>query len=864
MHRILDRLLAFRQPRSRALPFSVLFKKFQSILERNNLILELMADMGDKLGGEYVFDRHYIEEAVDKLGDMVFKLISDFSILNQRKNTELFLAGEHIRQAIAEELAGCGLFARGRYVVPMSELSQEMFIQAGTKMASLGEIKNRLTLPIPDGFVITSRAFHEVMEQHGLLDQAARAEELWRRQDEAGLKALAAQMQEDILKISLPRHLASRIHYEYDRLLERFPADAQPAVVLRSSAFGEDGINSFAGQYETVVNVSRSRLTDGYRQVLASTYAYHAWRYRLAKGYREQEIAMAVGCQVLVDGLVSGVVHTYAPQYGEGRLAISAIWGLCAPVVRGDCPCDFFLLDRQPPFPVSALTVADKPRRLVPAEGGGTVWQDNPPLRASSPSLSEEQLRTLAQAAMDLERFHKQPLEIEWTFDKEGSLFILQLRPLQFREPHVLPPELLEEATKNAEIVLAGQGQIAQIGVAVGEVFRVEDDTDLDTFPHGAIMVCRHTSPRYAAIMAKAKGIITDFGSPTGHMANLSREFRVPTIVNTEQAMALLKTGDEITLDATHNTVYRGRLNALNHFALVEEEVFEDCYEYRLLRQILKHITPLNLINPQSENFVPASCRTYHDITRFIHETAVDEIIRISEKREAQHLSAPKRLIADVPLDLLLIDAGGGTSCAPESQTVTPDQVVSIPLKELLAGLVGSGLWCTQPVDVGLGSFMASLTRTFSASLASPHEVGRNLAVVMPKYMDINLRLGYHFTIIDAYISEAVNDNYIYFRFLGGATDFIRRSRRAECIALILASFDFRVEVHGDIVVGRLKKLTLPRMAERMRMIGGLICYTRQLDVQMNADADITLHTARFAALMNTMLRGKDDSHPLP
>jgi len=862
MHRILDRLLAFRQARNRALPFTVLFKKFQSILERNNQILELMADMGDKLGGEYVFDRHYIEDAVDKLGDLVFKLISDFSILNQRKNTQLFLAGEHIRQSIAEELAGSGLFAKGRYIIPFDELSQEMFIQAGTKMASIGEIKNRLALPVPDGFVITSRAFHEFMEQHGLLAQAARAMDYWQSNDQEALKKLADKMQEDIRNGPLPRHLSSRIFFEYDRLLARFPADNPPSVVLRSSAFGEDGINSFAGQYETVVNVSRTRLLDAYRRVLAGTYAYTAWHYRLTKGYHEHEIAMAVGCQVLIDGAVSGVLHTYAPQYGEGHMAISAIWGLCAPVVQGNSPCDFILLGRLPPYELHSQTVADKPRRLTPAVGGGTVWQENAPTLRNSPSLTGEQLRTLAQAAMDLERFHKQPLEIEWTFDQNGNLFILQLRPLNFREVGDLPQEQLEEATRNAETIFAGEGFIAQCGVAVGGVFRVEDDTDLESFPHGAIMVCRHTSPRYAAIMHKAKGIITDFGSPTGHMANLCREFRVPTIVNTETATALLKTGDEITLDATHRTVYRGRINALNHFALVEEEVFEDCYEYRLLRQILQHISPLNLINPQGEEFVPASCRTYHDITRFIHETAVDEIIRISEKQEGQHLSAPKRLIAKVPIDIMLIDAGGGTSCQSQDRTVTVEQIVSIPLRELLEGLANSGMWCTKPV-ANLGSFMASLTRTFSASLSTPHEVGRNLAVIMPKYMDINLRLGYHFTIIDAYIAEAINDNYIYFRFFGGATDFIRRSRRAQFIARILTAFDFRTEIHGDIVVGRVKKLAMSRMAERMRMIGGLICYTRQLDAQMNSDADITLHAERFVEIMTNMLRGTDDiSHP--
>ena len=88
-------LLAFWRPSREVLPFTVLFKKFQSILERNNLILELMADMGDKLGGEYIFDSHYIAEAAEKLGDQVFKLISDYSILNQHKNADLFLAFEN-------------------------------------------------------------------------------------------------------------------------------------------------------------------------------------------------------------------------------------------------------------------------------------------------------------------------------------------------------------------------------------------------------------------------------------------------------------------------------------------------------------------------------------------------------------------------------------------------------------------------------------------------------------------------------------------------------------------------------------------------------------------------------------------------
>jgi pyruvate, water dikinase len=855
MFHFLKNLLAFRHPPKKVLPFSVLFKKFQSILDRNNQILELIADMGDKLGGEYVFDRHYIEDVTDKLGDLVFKLISDLSILNQRKNTDLFIACEHIHQAIQEEMSGKHVLSTGKFVIPLSELGHELTEQAGTKMANIGDIRNRLNLSTPDGFVITSRAFLEFMQHNGLLAKTESAMEYWHEKDTKALKCLADEMQKNILSASLPRKLTSEILAEFDLLAERLKL-RNITVAMRSSASGEDGASSFAGQYETALNVSRDQLLDGYRRVLASAYTFKAWHYRLYRGFHEHETTMAVGCQIMAEGLVSGVLHTYAPHLADGVMVANAVWGLCSPVVRGERATDTIVFDRTPPYTLRSLVVADKAQRLMLAPGGGTVWEDTPAELHDAPSLSEEQMQNLAQAAMTLERYYKRPLEIEWTYDTLGALQILQTRPLRYWGAASTLEEQISNATRNAEIVFSGKGFVAQCGVAVGEVFLVENDTDLEAFPHGAIMLARHTSPRYASIMHKARGIITDVGSPTGHMSTLAREFRVPTIVNTEVATDLLRTGDDITLDATQNTVYRGHIKALDRFELIEEEVFEDSYEYRLLRRVLKHISPLNLLNPQSDGFVPAACRTYHDITRFIHEMAVNELIHLSEKQEAQYLSAPKRLEADIPLGLMVIDAGGGTSCPPEARTISPDQVISLPLCELLGGLIGLGMWCTEPVSVDLSSFMSSVTRTFSSSMASPRDVGRNLVVVLPDYMNINMRLGYHFTIIDAYISKEMNDNYIYFRFLGGVTELIRRSRRALFIAKVLEHFDFLVEIHGDLVVGRLKKLSLLRMSERMRMLGGLVGYTRQLDARMHSDKDVASHTELFINAMKSVIGG--------
>ena len=849
---LMDVLAFWRRKPKRVLPFVVLFKKFQSILERNNRILELMADMGDKLGGEYVFDRQYILDAAEEQGDMVFKLISDLSILMQRKNVELFLAFERTRQAIQEELEGSHTVTGSNFVMPLSELGHDQLELAGGKMANLGDINNRLGLSTPDGFVITTRAFFDFMQQSGLLEKAKAGIASWDGKDDQALQRLAEEMREGIMIAQFPRHLNSRIREQLDALEQRLQTK-DLRLSLRSSAWGEDGEASFAGQYASVLNVSRDEVMEGWRKVVASTYSYKAWRYRLYKGFREHEVAMAVGCQAMAESAEGGVLHTYAPHVAEGVMVANAVWGLCAPVVDGNAPSDTIVLDRTPPYTLRSFTLAEKRRRLVLNAKGGTTWEDTPEELLNVPSLTLDQLEHLAQAAMSIERYYKRPQDIEWAFTPGGALQILQARPLRYWAAPANEPNL-ENLTREAEVVFSGKGFVAQRGVAVGKVFLVEKDADLDQFPHGAILLTRYTSPRYSRIMHKAQGIITDVGSPTGHMSTIAREYRVPTVVNTEVATSLLRTGDEITLDATQNVVYRGSICALDRFSLTEEDVFEDSYEYRLLRRVLKHISPLNLLDPHGDNFTPSACRTYHDITRYIHEKAVEELIRLSERQGAQYLSAPKRLETTTPLGLMLIDAGGGTDGPPDSRRVTPAQVVSIPLRELLAGMDCPGMWCTDPIPVDLGSFMSSVTRTFSASAASPEAVGRNLVVVLKNYMNVNMRLGYHFNIIDAYISETINDNYIYFRFLGGVTEFIRRSRRALFIATVLEHFDFRVEVHGDLVVGRIKKLSIPRMSSRMRMLGGLVGYTRQLDARMHTDRDVEEHAQAFIEAIKSVI----------
>jgi pyruvate,water dikinase len=104
---------------------------------------------------------------------------------------------------------------------------------------------------------------------------------------------------------------------------------------------------------------------------------------------------------------------------------------------------------------------------------------------------------------------------------------------------------------------------------------------------------------------------------------------------------------------------------------------------------------------------------------------------------------------------------------------------------------------------------------------------------------------------IDAYIGKNTNDNYAYFRFLGGVTDVTRRSRRARLLGDILAKNDFRTDVRGDLVIARIKKLDTDRMQRKIRLLGLLVAYTRQLDIQMVSEGEMIRSMEDFDELKN-------------
>jgi pyruvate,water dikinase len=463
--------------------------------------------------------------------------------------------------------------------------------------------------------------------------------------------------------------------------------------------------------------------------------------------------------------------------------------------------------------------------------------------------LENRQITELVEAGITLEHHYGYALDIEWAIDHKGKLFILQARPLKRSQPfgsETAPKKAVKNAAASADPkpLLEG-GATAADGVAAGFAYVLQNDHNLHNIPRDVVLVARQTSPRYVPLMGRIKAIVTDVGSVTGHMASVAREFHIPTLVGTGDGTSVIPHGEQITVDAAGRKVYLGRIEALLHEHKPINPM-KGSPVYRMAKTALKRIAPLNLVNPGAENFTPETCETIHDIIRYAHEISMQEMFRIGDTPGVmKHQAINLRIY--LPMQILVIDLGGGLDLRPGDKFAEIDQVTSVPFKAMIDGMKNENVNWFHDVGVSFGGFMTIVAETV---LRDPVKEGRmggpNYAIVSENYLNFNSRLGYHFAIIDTYCGPVVNDNYITFQFKGGAADIGRRSRRAALISLILKRMGFRVEQKGDMVRSELKKYESSDIRERLDTIGRLLGSVRLLDMVLADDRQVEWYVDQF------------------
>jgi pyruvate,water dikinase len=211
--------------------------------------------------------------------------------------------------------------------------------------------------------------------------------------------------------------------------------------------------------------------------------------------------------------------------------------------------------------------------------------------------------------------------------------------------------------------------------------------------------------------------------------------------------------------------------------------------------------------------------------------------------------SISARLKALLPIDLYVIDLGGGLSVdATQVATVVPKEVLSGPFKALLKGMLREDLGAMQPRAVNLSGFFSVMSEQM---LSSPGMGGerfgdRSYAIISDTYLNFSSRVGYHYSVLDCYCGKTVAKNYINFQFKGGAADGVRRGRRARMIEQVLGALGFVVETTEDRVTARIAKQEVPYLEEKLDLLGRLLIYTRQMDMMMHTEAHVDHLTQCF------------------
>ncbi len=834
--------------------FQFKYASFKDLLASNTELLNIVTDLEEKLRGQDVFGMSYIRSQSTRSVFHTLRMVKSLDDLSGHRYPLLFDVLEQINHAIKEELGKRKELPVCEWVLPYSRITKDMVDWVGGKNANLGELVNKAGLAIPEGFAITTCAYDFFLEQNDLIDEINRMRMDLDPNDPEALNRVGEEIQGLIISARVPVELEEAILSAYDAMGDTIRekgskpgASPSSPVALRSSAIGEDSELSYAGQYVSILNVPRDRIIQTYKLVVASLYTPRAISYRLNKGMRDEDIAMSVACIEMVESVASGVIYSRHPfDLSADTVLVNAVWGLGPYAVDGIVTPDSYMVDKDEDLTILKATCSHKPVQLVADEGGGLSERPVDVDKQDTLCLSPEQLRTLANYALKLEKHYEYPQDIEWALDPHGRLLVLQARPLHLEQ---MGKEGLKAFPRvEGYPVLVEGGAVAFPGVGSGPAFHVRSDEDLANFPPGAVLVAKHSTPQFVLVMQKARAIVTDAGSVTGHMASLAREFGVPTVLGAKTATAVISQGAEVTVDAYSGRVYQGQVPELIALQRSRESAMKDTPVYQTLRRVADWIVPLYLVDPRAANFSPEFCKSLHDIMRLVHELSYKEMFQISDIVSDTEGAGAMKLRAPIPLDLHIIDLGGGlTGINAYTRSVTVDHIASIPFKAVLKGMLHEDLRNQGPRPVDLGGFLSVMRAQMLAPNNMAERFGdRSYALISDKYLNFSSRIGYHYSVLDAYAGETINKNYITFSFKGGAADDVRKNRRARTIAKIFEALDFSVEVREDRVDARYYKYELPLIEARLDMVGRLLQFTRQMDMLMHSEESVEVLAKSF------------------
>lgn len=706
------------------------------------------------------------------------------------------------------------------YILPVA-VSHADDRQTGGKGLHLSQLAGNLGLPVPAGFIISTSAFNAFLELNNLRAKINRQLARTDIHSFTSLQETADALTALIHAAQMPAGVEQEIDTAISRLAAQYPGQK---FAVRSSAVGEDSSLSFAGQYCSLLNIKKDALLTAYRQVLAGKYTPEAILYRIINGLDDEETPMAVIVLVMVKARLSGVVATGNPATAnDTSILVHSVRGLGDTLMAGQ---------------ETATT-----QELHRLDGKSIITRHCPGRLAEE--LSDDQIHALGRWARQIAAYYGEPQEIEWSCDTDDTIYLLQSRRLLL-EQH-------QTATKEPDLsqlsLLFQGGATAAPGIGCGPVCHLPTPDLLQTIANGSILICEVTPPSLVTLLPRLSGVIARYGSSADHFSSVAREFGIPVLVQAGEHCLDLKNGEPLTLWAEKQSVFRGTVELADERSGANQRTGKSPL-FNTLKMVIDFTSPLALIDPSSPDFRPENCRSLHDIIRFIHEKSVQAMFIQSTD---SLLRKPKgvQLQSDIPLQMHIIDVGGGlVQDTIDREKVTMTDICCLPLKALWQGLSHPQVHWRDRAHFNWQSYDSI---ALAGGIATKNDADlASFCLISKEYLNVNIRFGYHFTLLDSLCGETSDENYILIRFAGGGGSSLGKDLRLLFITKVLTKLNFTCEQTGELLDARLMRYDKKITASRLDQVGRLLGAVRLLDM-------VLTHEHMVAPMVEEFFQGKYD-----
>jgi pyruvate,water dikinase len=783
------------------------YEHFKELLDSDAKALDLIADLEAPIYGYDPADVARVRFLTGQLVQAVRDMTSSLYDMNPHAYASLPEALERIAADISVLVTQPPLDFAPPYVLNLDEAADHPD-QVGGKAANLAIVR-RNGVATPPGFVVTASAFARYLRDNDLETEIEKRFEDVSLSNNDAIVRVTGELQELILAAKVPTDIADEIL----RAVESMNLEGR-RLAVRSSALAEDGNISFAGQYASELDVEPSDVLAAYKRVLAGKYCPRALAYRVRHGLTDNNTAMAALVLPMVEASAAGVVYTFDPAcsaVGGNAVGVYVVGGLAADLVDGSVTPGKHYLTREP-----------EPSILM-----GCVCE-------SSAAIPDKVLCELGKKAMHLEKVFGQPQDVEWAFGPEG-LTILQSRPLQQEQDReAFSAEEIATATELVSALVC-----ASPGAACGPVHHVSSGTDFRGIPKGSVVVTSTLRPALSQFLDRIAAIVAGNGSRASHLASVARERRVPVVVGCEPG--ILEEGAVVTVDAAAGKIFDRCLPSI--MARSEEAEKTHAQVRAENRELASCTVRLSLLDPEDENFTPEGCRSLHDLVRFCHEKSVAEMFSLVD-RGGRGLGKSRRLETTLPLVMYVLDLGGGLAdSAAENGPVDVGALSCIPLRALWSGLADDRVaWDESQLHVDWEAF----DRVSAGIFSKDSRILASYSIIASEYMHLNIRFGYHFSIVDALCGESPGANYIKFRFKGGGGALPQRMHRLIFVRQVLEHFGCETTIKGDMLDASYMRMPAAETAHALEVLGLVLAVTRLMDVKLADSAEAKSEASHF------------------